>query len=48
MQDWQKKVLEMTEEETYNLINNLDKMNSFFDSIQNHKVFHGILIERKY
>ena len=26
MQDWQKKVLEMTEEETYNLINNLDKM----------------------
>jgi hypothetical protein len=26
MQDWQKKVLEMTEEETYNLINNLEKM----------------------
>ena len=26
MQDWQKKVLEMTKKEKYNLINNLDKM----------------------
>lgn len=26
MQNWQKKVLEMTENETYNLINNLEKM----------------------
>jgi len=26
MQDWQKQVLKMTEKESYNLINNLDKM----------------------
>lgn len=26
MQDWQKKVLKMTEKEPYNLINNLEKM----------------------
>ena len=26
MQNWQKQVLEMTENETYNLINNLEKM----------------------